>query len=170
MQAHGAEAAGRHARFTPGEDVTSFGVDISTAYPPAAGLIQWRRDYTLVRSAGTIRIQDEFRFKGAGNRYEQRFMTACPPRLVDGGIELQVSPERSLVLQTTPAPSRVTLHEFEVKDSHVRVAWRTRLYQVRLCYEGVKSQGRCDIVLVARHGVPKAMAASDVPFEIEELP
>ena len=120
------------------------------AYPPAAGLIRWRRDCMLVRSAGAIRIQDDFHFSPNENRYEQRFMTACPPRLINGDIVLDVDAERSVILKTTPRPARVTLHEFEVKDSHVRLAWGGRLYQVRLHFDGVGSRGRCDTVLAAR--------------------
>jgi hypothetical protein len=66
-------------------------------------------------------------------------MTVCPPRIVDGGIALDVDPERSLVLQTAPGPTRVTLHEFEVKDNHLRASWGGRLYQLRLHFDDVGS-------------------------------
>ena len=170
MQKHDARAAARDAWFTPNEDVTSFGVDISDAYPEAAGLIRWLRTFTLVRSAGTVRIHDEFRFTRQNNRYEQRFMTACRPRTVNGGIALDVDPQRSLVLETIPGPTRVTLHEFDVKDNQLRTSWGGTIYQVRLHYDDVGPLGHCDILIATRRGDPPATVASAVALDTEELP
>jgi hypothetical protein len=170
MQPHGAHAAGREARFAPGMDATTFEVEISAAYPPAAGLVRWRRECTLVRTDGSVRIWDDFHFSRESNRYEQRFLTACPPRLIDGRIEVEVTPGCRLALQTEPAPTRVTLHRLNVEDGHVRATWREGLYQVRLHFDTVESRGRCDMVFVAHRGIAQATPASEVPTEIEALP
>ena len=124
----------------------------------------------LVRSAGIIRIQDHFRFSRAHNRYEQRFMTACRPRAINGDIVLDLDAEQAMVLQTTPRPARVSLHEFALKDSHVRQSWGGVLYQVRLHFDCGMSRMRCDTLLTVRRGGSMATAVSDLPIEIAELP
>jgi hypothetical protein len=169
MQIHGVHAAGHEPRFKPGEDATRFEVGIAAAYPPAAALTRWRRECSLERSRGAVRIRDEFQFGREDNRYEQRFMTACRPRLVDGHIELEVAPGCFLELRTAPTPTRATLYQLDVKDRHIQGAWRNGLYHIRLCFEGVGAQGQCETLLTVRRGAPQAAAAPDSPFEIEEL-
>jgi hypothetical protein len=168
MQAAGAHAAGRDARFATGADETSFGVEIASAYPPDAGLLRWRRECVLERSAHAIRIRDEFRFRRKENGYEQRFLTACRPREAAGTIVLEVDATRSVVLEVSPPPTRVALHELAVEDNHVRLAWEGKtLYQVRLGFDAVGAKGGCEIRIAAR---PEAGQVASPSLEIERLP
>jgi hypothetical protein len=169
MQSHGSQFAAHDAVFEDDEEFVRFGIDIDRAYPAAAGLVRWRRECTLARRAGTIRIQDDYQFGRGAGRYQQRFMTVCRPRVVNGDVVLQFDADRSVVMRTVPMPSRVTLHEFSLRDGHLRHAWGGTLYQVRLHFDAAGTRGRCDIVLFPRRG-SQASTDSDVALETEELP
>jgi hypothetical protein len=170
VQLHGAGATGSDAVFVNGEDAATFGVDISSAYPPASGLVRWRRTSMLSRAARTVRIRDEFRFSRSENRYEQRFMTACAPRVVDGAIVLDIAPDRSVSLRAAPRPDRISLHAFTLEDGSLQRVWGEALYQVRLHYERAAAEGRCDIVLNVGHRSPGPVSASTVRLESGKLP
>jgi hypothetical protein len=169
MQVPGAGAAGRGGRFAPSDSETTFGVDIAAAYPPEAGLVAWRRDCVLDRTTSTIRIADAFHFSRPDNSYEVRFMTACPPRVVQGEILLELDAQRTVVLRSSAQPGRVSLHEFVLKDGHLKLVWGDRIYQVRLCFEGAGPHGRCDTMLTVRAGAARSTATSDVLPEHSEL-
>ena len=170
LQMHGVESEGRDATFIETDDAVVFGVDIAAAYPAAARLVRWRRTSVLSRDAATIHVRDEFGFDRGDNRYEQRFMTACPPRMVEGDVVLDVAPDRSVVLQAAPRPDRITLHAFALGDRHLQGAWGDTLYQIRLHFERVEAQGRCDIRLVVRTGASAPGEGSEVAYEREPLP
>jgi hypothetical protein len=170
VQMHGADSGARDATFIEGDDEVTFGVDIAEAYPAAAGLVRWQRTSVLSRNEATIHVRDEFCFNRSDNRYEQRFMTASPPRVVDGEVVLEIASDRSAVLRSTPRPDRITLHAFALRDSHLQRAWGDTLYQIRLHFERVAAQGRCDVSLVARNGRREDASRSDVAYEWEALP
>ena len=170
VQLHGPGAGGLDAIFSDGETAVSFGVDLAAAYPAQAGLVRWRRSSVLDRAAKTIHLHDEFRFHRGDNRYEQRFMTACPPRAIDGQVVLDVAPDRSVALRVTPPPDRITLHAFALDDRQLQLAWGDTLYQIRLHFERVAVEGQCDIVLSPRAGRLSDGVISEVPYERASLP
>jgi hypothetical protein len=170
VQRHGPEAGGIDARFNEDDAAASFGVDIAPAYPVEAGLIRWRRSSALDRHARTIHIHDEFGFNRKDNRYEQRFMTVCPPHIVDGDVVLGIAPDRSVVLQVTPRPDRISLHAFALEDGHLQKVWGDTLYQIRFHFERVENEGRCDIALSPHAGRLSHVITSEVALERERLP
>jgi len=170
VQKHGREASGLDATFSEDDAAVSFGVDIASAYPADAGLTRWRRDSVLDRDASTIHLHDEFCFNRGDNRYEQRFMTVCPPRIVDGDVVLDIAPERAVVLQVTPRPDRISLHAFALEDGQLQRVWGETLYQIRLHFERVVAEGQCNIVLGPLEGGRSDVIRSEVALERERLP
>jgi hypothetical protein len=170
VQRHGPEAGSLDATYSDDDATVSFGVDIAPAYPVEAGLITWRRNSVLDRAARTIHLHDEFCFTRGDNRYEQRFMTVCPPHMVNGDVVLDIAPERSGVLQVTPRPDRITLHALALEDGHLQRVWGDTLYQIRLHFDRVATEGRCDIVLSPRAGKLSDATRSEAPYERARLP
>jgi hypothetical protein len=170
VQRHGPEASGLDAAFSDDDAAVSFGVDIASAYPADAGLIRWRRTSVLDRDARTMHLHDEFCFTRGDNRYEQRFMTVCPPRIVDGDVVLDIAPDRAVVLKVSPRPDRISLHAFALEDGHLQRVWGETLYQIRLHFECVMAEGQCDIVLSPLEGGRSDVIRSEVALEGERLP
>jgi hypothetical protein len=170
VQAHGRRFAAREASFDSSEDAVRFGIDIAEAYPSAARLVRWRRECVLARAAGIITILDEFQFGEDANRYEQRFMSACQPGVVNGDVVLQPGAERAVVMRISPKPSRIRLHGFSLRDGHLQRAWGEKLYQIRLCFDEVGTSGRCHIDLVTERGAQRVPGCSDVALEPDALP
>jgi hypothetical protein len=170
VQRHGPEAGSLDATYSDDDAAVSFGVDIAPAYPAEAGLICWRRNSVLDRAARTIHLHDEFCFTQRDNRYEQRFMTVCPPHMVNGDVVLDIAPERSAVLQVTPRPDRITLHAFALEDGHLQRVWGDTLYQIRLHFDRVMAQGHCHIVLNSYARELGDVGRSEVPYESAMLP
>lgn len=97
-------------------------------------------------------------------------MTVCPLHTMNGDVVLDIAPERSGVLQVTPRPDRITLHAFALEDGHLQRVWGDTLYQIRLHFDRVATEGRCDIVLSPRAGGLRAVIRSEASYERARLP
>jgi hypothetical protein len=167
QQAPGAAFRARAATFDGRDDEVRFGIEIAAAYPPAAGLARWSRTAVLERVRGRVTIQDDFVFVESGNSYELRFMTPLVPRIAGGYVVLPVDATLAVLIGTTPVPSRVSLHSIALADGHLQHAWGRTLYQVRLHFENVTTQGRCQTVLRTHRGDVPLVEASNI--EVEQL-
>lgn len=170
-QRAGRDAAGHGARFEPGDCQATFSVDIAAAYPASAGLLQWRRSSHIDRQAETLEVADHYRFKHAGNHFEQRWLTPLQPQ-VRGGQVVLTAPSTGLayLLTAHPAPDRISLHAFELQDQHLVLAWRGPLYQVRLHYGAVGRQGQCRLGLALQALDLAEPTHSSVPLQHGVLP
>jgi hypothetical protein len=110
-------------------DKTVFALDISGAYPPDAGIQQYRREFVLNKGGG-LAMTDSYSFKEAGGSLEESLLCFEKPEIqanglifLGGGIYLKF--DGTLF---TPAVETV-----ELKDQQMRENWgKDTLFRLRL--------------------------------------
>ncbi|MDR1818510.1 MAG: heparinase II/III-family protein [Puniceicoccales bacterium] len=86
-QSAGAAFRARDARHTAGDRSATLSLDITAAYPPAAGLRRLRRTITLERGTGA-NIRDEYELAAGGGAVFAEHIMVCHPARITGDAEV----------------------------------------------------------------------------------
>ncbi|MCH2662988.1 heparinase II/III-family protein [bacterium] len=90
-QQPGFEFAAKEVTYEHSEDRMMFTLDISDAYPSAAGLESCKRTVSLERDSG-VTIEDSANFASNGATVVMHLMTACDVEVADGKLKLNEAP------------------------------------------------------------------------------
>ena len=124
-QAAGEEYAATVTGRTEGEDADTFGLDLSGAYPDAAGLSSLSRVFTLDRARERVRIEDEAAFESRDNEFVEVLISYEPMETREG--EIAVTGERGVAsIAADPEPDHIGIERLE-DAVHERDVWRARL-------------------------------------------
>jgi hypothetical protein len=121
----------------------SLKLDLAGAYPDDAGLALWKRECTLDRDLGEIRVREDFSFHRSVNHFELRFMTCRPSRAFGKSVRIDLGGDSGLTMRTVPEASSVSIETLAVEDRQLRHVWGDVLYQIRFRFEEVGPRGRC---------------------------
>jgi len=168
QQGHGRRFGARSPRYENGGDRVTFRANIAPAYPREADLLEWVRECSLDRQAGHIRVSDAFEFEQEGSWCELRFLSACRPSGIAGGVRLRTGVAGSLSLRTTPAPRSIELRAFRLHDPVMVHSWGARLYQVRLLFEDLPRKGEL-VTIVGRCAVDASRRSPVDELDAEDL-
>ncbi len=144
MQAPGSQFAAREVRYQAGDTASELQADIAGAYPPEAGILNWRRFFRLDRTANEVEIRDTWELKQAGGRFDLTLMTVCQvaqPRKGELVLSGGVSNNRTVRLQFDGTILTASVEQIRLDDAQLRGVWGERLQRVLLKAASVPSRG-----------------------------
>jgi hypothetical protein len=135
-QQAGAEAAGKILSWTPEADPPQFVLDLTTAYPPEAGLVSWTRSLERRNQLSSTQmiIADHFHTQTAGQKITHVLWSLEAPQKIsasNGREQLKLGP---LVCELAPAPSAIKIVTVAADDLHLREFTEKTLYRVEVVF------------------------------------
>jgi hypothetical protein len=121
-------------RYSTDESRASIAMNLATAYPPEAAIIQWTRTLTLDRTAKRIHLNENFQLHKKVP-VQLSFMTPCVPTKASEG-KLVFTPAdtsaRSISLIYDPALIAPTIEKINLTDDWLVGRWGKTIYRVLL--------------------------------------
>lgn len=111
-------------------------MDLAAAYPKAAGVERWLREWFLDREKNIISVEDEWSLRSAG-KLELTLMAAAEPRAIDAAVTVK---ER-VRIEFDPAWTPV-IEAIDIADERLRHAWGERVWRIRLTQDNAASHGK----------------------------
>ncbi|PWV51410.1 heparinase II/III family protein [Chitinophaga sp. S165] len=99
QQMAGRKFGARDVQYHKDANSATLHMDIAGAYPPEAGVSQWKREVKLDRLQNRVTVTDDFALTAGGKELTQTFMTVCPVELQQGLIRFNIPGERPVVLE-----------------------------------------------------------------------
>lgn len=137
-QKNGREYRSKDVQFDPKQ--SSFSLDISGAYPEAAGVKTWRRTYEL--EADKLLIEDDFQLETAAEPNTLHFLTWSEPEITaDGTVRLQRD-GKTLILTYAAKQFKPEVEKIDVDDVRLTRVWGETVYRFSLVATKVEKRGR----------------------------
>ncbi|MDF2963272.1 MAG: hypothetical protein K0S39_5007, partial [Paenibacillus sp.] len=118
------------------EAFASVSMNITTAYPPEAGIESWKRGISLLRGSGAaaaVEVSDSFRLSAATSNIVMNSLTLHTPDLKeDGRIELANEHGEKLVLLYEKGRFIASVERVAVSDTKMRPIWGEAVYRLQL--------------------------------------
>jgi hypothetical protein len=137
MQAPGRQYAAREVDYRVSDRWAEFSLDIAKAYPPEAGIENWRRTVTLDRQANQVRLRDQFRMTRESGKMTLTLMTPRPVQVAQPGRLLL----GAVAVEFDPAVLQPAVEEIPIQDARLRDAWGDRLFRILLAAKAPSRQG-----------------------------
>ncbi|WP_018630680.1 heparinase II/III family protein [Niabella aurantiaca] len=138
QQAFGAKYKARDARFDPA--AKTFSLDISKAYPAAAGVKIWERSYRLKKDA--LEIRDHFQTEHAQTRNRIYFLCyGAVTETAPGKITISQGNSRSQLLYDSDLLT-AAIDTVKLDDARLSNVWGSEIYRVALTEKRLRSSGR----------------------------
>lgn len=99
----------RAVRYAADNRRASLSMDLSAAYPAAAGLRTWNRNVTLDRVRETVSVTDAYAFTATPGTLQQAFMTTCTVDASTPGLLILTTPGPATTVQLRYDPNRWTV-------------------------------------------------------------
>lgn len=99
QQMAGRKFGAREVQYLKEGNNVTLHMDIAGAYPPEAGVAQWKRDVKMDRQQNRVTVTDDFVLTASGKGLTQTFMTVCPVDLQPGMIRFNIPGERPVSLE-----------------------------------------------------------------------
>lgn len=99
QQMAGRKFGAREVQYLKEGNNVALHMDIAGAYPPEAGVAQWKRDVKMDRQQNRVTVTDDFVLAASGKGLTQTFMTVCPVDLQPGMIRFNIPGERPVSLE-----------------------------------------------------------------------
>jgi hypothetical protein len=99
QQMAGRKFGAREVQYQKDANSATLHMDLAGAYPPEAGVTQWKRDVKMDRQRNRITVTDDFSLTAPAKELTQTFMTVCPVDLQPGTIRFNIPGERPVVLE-----------------------------------------------------------------------
>ena len=107
-----------------------FSLDIANAYPAAAGIKKWKRDYRL--DGRTLLISDEYQLQKAAKPNEINFLTWAKPDVSKAGEVMLEKNGRKVRLIYSPRFFTVQTEEIPLPDPRLSSVWGEQIYRLIL--------------------------------------
>ncbi|MBB6671867.1 heparinase II/III domain-containing protein [Cohnella nanjingensis] len=124
----------REVIYEADENGARMSLDLAGAYPPEAGLRQWRRTVALHRGPNAfVELTERCLFSGTPESVVLNWMTCGPPDLsTDGVVRLPGKEGRALRLEYDAKLFSASAERIDIRDSKLRAVWGDRLYRIRM--------------------------------------
>jgi hypothetical protein len=140
MQKEGREFAASEVSYHADGRAAEFSLNIATAYPPEAGLKQWKRSLRLDRTENAVELRDEYALKKHASEIVFTFMTPSPvQQLATGDLALAGAGGVRLLYDAKSFALRV--EEIPLKDGRLRSSWGEKLYRILLRAQSPPTEG-----------------------------
>ena len=148
MQAPGREYAARDLHYHADDTSAHLDLDIAAAYPEEAGIISWRRTFTLDRD-GAIEVEDEYELRGSPQSLSFALMTPCEVSVRKGG-EILLSerqlpgnePTGTAALHYETDKLSAFVEEVAIADPGLGNVWGECLFRITLRPTALDAIGR----------------------------
>ena len=123
------------------------GMNLESAYPSAAGILTWRREFEFRRGGGARAIlRDSFVMSsGVADIRVPFFCQAKTTLLAPGRIRIATE-SKALVMEYPAAILRAGIQAVPLSDSKLRSVWGSELHKIELRYVGGKSADSYELV------------------------
>ncbi len=150
-QAPGREHAARDLHYASDDQAARFGLELADAYPAAAGITSWRRDYALVRGQ-SLRIHDTYTINQPSAPTElhhltHRAVTVLRPGVLRLGPAPSAPTGRGAELSYDPKQLTVEIESREVTDATLRGIWGPEVHLIKLIEKSPAATGAHTIEL-----------------------
>lgn len=138
MQRNGDAFKASDVRYTSGDDLVTFSLDLSGAYPAEALLKSLKRSLVLERGKRII-LSDQYELSEVKNPFTLSLLTAVKPelesqgniRLAETGLNISFSAD-----QFTPAFQTIGIEDYRLRDS-----WGKKIYRIVLTLKNTGEKG-----------------------------
>ncbi|WP_187273954.1 heparinase II/III family protein [Paenibacillus sp. N3.4] len=109
-------------------------MNLACAYPEAAGIVSWKRTYSLYRNKEAfIEIVDDFKFLQATDDIKIHMMTPCMPQIEsNGSILLQNASGEKVNIHYDGSTLLALSEAIKLTDERLRAVWGDYLYRITL--------------------------------------
>lgn len=149
-QHDGREFKAADVSYQVADEIVTFSLDISGAYPASARLIKWQRDYTLRRGESpAVIINDIFSLQQAG---EVKFflMTCAVPEMVSPGKLHLTCKDGRQAKMIYPTELVIEWEKFTLTDEKMINVWGDHLYRIQLRNDELVEGGNWNIKFTAQ--------------------
>ena len=149
-QEPGASFHGEVLDYEAGETRTRFLLDLAPAYPAAAGVQSWRREFVFERGDHpSLVITEEFELDRAVP-VEANLMTGCEPRPAGGALLLGSG--APVELAVTEGDLDVEVEHLRITDARLHASWGDGVYRIHLRAPQPIARGSWSYRISASHG------------------
>jgi hypothetical protein len=137
MQSDGGKYAARAVRYHTDANESVFELDLAGAYPPAAGVRQWKRRIVFGQQTGIL-IEEAYQADKPVRQLVLNLMTPCKVVLTKGRLQLLPRPLPAglqtgrATLSYDAARFKVTLETIRLTDASLENVWGTHLNRIQL--------------------------------------
>jgi len=155
-QSPGSRYKANNVAFSGNKSYARLTLDISQAYPPAAGVLKWQRSVRLNRNKN-VDITDEIQLLQPGNFF-QSFMTCYPAEIASPGqliihyAPLNVKPT-DFVIKYDPGQFSVFIEKIDLlapEDKGVLNNWGDNIRRIKFTADSVKPAGKYNFRVYVR--------------------
>jgi hypothetical protein len=143
-----AAARATGVKFSTGNAVTNFSMDLEKAYPEKAGIQSWNRFITVDHAKNNIEIKDSYHL-ASNKQLSQTFMTVCDAGIdTPGTIVFTTEKNKQVILTYDAADWKATKEQMPLTEPHEqglkanwhnKTVWRILLTNVSGKIKGVSS-------------------------------
>lgn len=144
QQKPGVNSRAEEVEYKNEADRASVTMNIASAYPREAGIVYWRRAFSLHRgSEAHIDIQDDFKLEEPSDRVVLYMMTPCSCRLDDPGrVAMTTSSGHNALLEYDSDVLKVYSEYIEIKDKKLGAVWGDHIYRLAFYAKKPVDQGK----------------------------
>jgi hypothetical protein len=141
MQGAGRRFEARDCTASASATESTFSLDLTSAYPPEAGIESWQRVLRLDRTNNSVELNDSWSLRAPTNRLEFNFMTPCTVTASAGRLVLKSANGPAVALTHDPSLA-FTLDEITIDDARLKPVWGPKLHRIRLSTEKAGAQSK----------------------------
>ena len=104
-------------------------MELSRAYPPEAGIVNWRREVSLCRKSKSVIVSDDF-LLDKPKQVDRFLITAVKPEIAPEGIKFEVNGEN--VFAEVSGECETIIEEIPITESRLCRNWEDMIYRIIL--------------------------------------
>lgn len=134
-QPHGRAYAAAEVEYEAGERGAKLSMSLAEAYPPEAGITEWRRSCALHRDRiPCVAVTDSFRLIAPTSGIRIHFMTRYKPVAGSGNsLFLELPDGTTIVMELNPDKEmKIGIESIELRDDRARASWGDEIYRITL--------------------------------------
>ena len=128
-QHDGCEFFAQDVKCVQDESGSSITMELNKAYPPGAGIINWRREIALCRDSKSVIVSDDFMLDDI-RQIDRYLITAVKPEITGGGIKFNVDGEE--IAAEISGNCDIIVEEIPISESRLYRNWGGMIYRVIL--------------------------------------
>jgi hypothetical protein len=130
MQKDGREFEARDVAYRSTDRATEFSLDIAGAYPPEAGVQQWKRSLRLDRSANEVTISGRCTLSAPAPIMFSLMAAKAPREKAPGVLEIPTTKPVEISFDAKKLSAKI--EEIRIEDARLKSSWGDRIHRITL--------------------------------------